>query len=279
VASRKVALCVEALEDRLVPATTFVVGLDQSLWANSTTAQTWTVLSPPGTILACSPSTDSSGADEVFALAKDHSLWVHNTAGWALLSAAGTITGMAASPGDVVFALAGNASLWQHSGAAGWAILSPASTILSISAGSDANGAEVFAIPSDESLWQHNSTGWSQLSPGGTILSVSAVGNTAFAIASDGSLWQYNSGGWALLSPANTIVATSAGTDSSGNPAVFALTENLSLYRYTAQGWQLLSGANTMQSITGSQGQQVFVVAADDNQWEFDGSAWTRLYL
>jgi hypothetical protein len=142
-------------------AATFTLTSDHALWA-ADAAGNWRELSPAGTILAINTSTDAAGHPEVFALASDHSLWVNIPAGWVLLSPAGTINALAASPGNVVFALASNASLWRYN-VLGWVELSPAGTILSVSAGADAAGApEAFVRASDHSYWMYNRYGWSQ---------------------------------------------------------------------------------------------------------------------
>jgi Metallo-peptidase family M12B Reprolysin-like len=196
-------------------ATTFTLTSDHALWAVKVAAQTSTLLSPAGTILAISPSKDASGHDIVFALASDHSLWVYNPTGWVMLSPGGTISDLSASTNSIVFALASDHSLWEH-GQAGWAILSPAATINSMSA---SPGDVVFALASDHSLWRHNSAGWLSLSPSGTILSVnagtdSAGGAEATVVASDYSLWQFDKNVWQMLAPAGSTSPASPTTPS-----------------------------------------------------------------
>jgi uncharacterized delta-60 repeat protein len=255
---------------------TFVLAQDGSLWESGT--QGLASISPAGTILAIGPSTAPGGRPEVFALASDHSLWVHRSAGWSELSPAGTINGLSAWTKDLVYAVAGDGSLWQNLGGT-WQILSPAGTLLSVSAGTDAAGdPEAFALASDHSLWQLDQDTWQSLSPAGTIAAFSAAGDSAFAVASDGSLWQHDAAGWVELSPAGTILSAVGGTDAGGSTAVFALAADRSFWEYTAAlGWQQLSPAGTILSLRNSQGPDVFVVAADGNLWEFDGSAWSRV--
>jgi hypothetical protein len=180
-------------------AATFSLLPNQALYAQDA-AGNWLLLSPPGTILSISTSTDSTGHAEVFALATNHSLWVFRQGAWTVLSPAGTINALSASTGDVVFALASDQSLWVNSHNA-WAILSAAGTINAIAASpSDL----VFALASDSSLWLHGAAGWSELSPTGTILSVSAGVNAsgtseAFVLDSNDTYWMYTlSSGWAL---------------------------------------------------------------------------------
>ena len=130
-------------------------------------AGNWRLLSPAGTILSISTSTDATGHAEVFALASNHSLWVFRQGAWAFLSPGGTINALSGSTGDVVFALASDHSLWinRHNV---WTAFS-ADTINAISA---SPGDVVFAQASDASLWRHGAAGWTELSPAGTILSV-----------------------------------------------------------------------------------------------------------
>lgn len=70
----------------------FAVAADQSLWEF---AGGWTMLSPAGTILSIQAGgTDATGADVVFALASDHSLWADGGGGWGLVSPANTIAAL-----------------------------------------------------------------------------------------------------------------------------------------------------------------------------------------
>jgi hypothetical protein len=260
----------------------FTVTASGALWGENFPGAGWALLSPAGTILADSPSTDAKGNPEVFALASDHSLWVRTESAWTLLSPAGTIEALSAAPGDVVFVVAGDASLWQHASGA-WAELSPAGTILACSAGVDPAGhAEVFALASDASLWRHTSAGWAELSAAGTISSVSASGDAVFVMASNATLWEHTAVGWSALphSGPATSAAISAGTDASGAPALFALGTDSSLWRYSAaHGWAVLSPVGTIRVVLDSQGPDVFVVAGDGNLWQYDGSGWTKLLL
>ena len=266
--------------DASSPSLVFTTETDHSLWGENPSDGQWVELSPAGTILAISASKDASGRNEVFALASDQSLWIHSVVGWSLLSPAGTINALSASPNNVVFALASDSSLWEHS-AAGWSELSPAGTIFSVSGGADSSGgAEAFAVASDHSLWQFDRHAWRLLSPGGTINSVSAVADAAFVVAADGSLWRHTAVAWTELSPAGTILSVSAGTDATGNAAAFALASDHSLWRYTAAaGWQRLSAAGAVAAITNQQGPDLFILTVDGVLWEFDGSAWSEVVL
>jgi hypothetical protein len=198
-------------------AVTFVLTNNQALYGQDP-AGNWRLLSPAGTILSISTSTDATGHAEVFALATDHSLWVFRQGGWAILSPTGTINALSGSTGDVVFALASDYSLWinRHNV---WTILSPTGTINSIAA---APGDVIFAQASDASLWRNVAGLWTELSPAGTILSVSAGADAsgapeAFVMASDHTYWMYTLRGWthstAAAAPASAAPVT-AKTDS-----------------------------------------------------------------
>jgi uncharacterized delta-60 repeat protein len=257
-------------------ASTFTTAPDKSLWAK-TPYGNWIELSPAGSILAISASTDATGAAEVFALGIDYSLWVRTRSRWTMLSPPGTINSVSAEPGDVAFAVASTHALWMHT-AAGWTMLSPA--ILTASAGIDSSGhAEVSVIASDHSLWRYDQGAWTLLSPAGTINAVSAIGDVVYAIASDASLWEHTQTGWSRLSPGGTILAISAGTDVTGAAEVFALASDHSLWVNSHSQWSLLSPGGTIRTLLGSQDDAVFVVAADDSLWEHQTSGWARLAL
>jgi hypothetical protein len=264
------------------PPAVFTVTPDGALWGQNFTGAGWASLSPAGTILADSPSTDAAGKPEVFALAGDHSLWVRTAGAWTMLSPAATIAAQSAAPGDVVFVVAGDNSLWTHT-SAGWALLSPAGTILECAAGVDPSGrAEVFALAGDASLWRHTTAGWAELSPAGTISSISVSGDAVFVVAANATLWEHTAAGWAGLPASGPGMAASlsAGADAAGSPLLFVLASDSSLWRYgAAQGWALLSPAGTIQAVLDSQGQDVFVTAGDGNLWEYDGAGWTKLLL
>jgi hypothetical protein len=201
-----------------VPAT-FTLTSDQALYAQDASGN-WRLLSPAGTILSISASTDSAGQAEVFALATDHSLWVfRRTTGWLMLSPAGTINALSASTSDVVFALASDHSLWINNHNV-WAILSPAGTINALAA---SPGDVVFALASDASLWLHGAAGWAELSPAGTILSVSAGASAngspeAFVMASNDTYWTYTQSGWALSTASAAPVAAALVTQKQTSP-------------------------------------------------------------
>ncbi len=178
---------------------TFTLTSDQALWAQDA-AGNWRLLSPAGTILSVSTSTDSAGRPEAFALATDHSLWVFRGGVWTILSPGGTILSLSGSTGDVAFALASDHSLWMNRHNV-WTILSPAGTINALSA---SPGDHVFALASDSSLWLFG-VGWQELSPSGTILSVSAGADSsgapeAFVLASNNTYWMFTQTGWAVSS-------------------------------------------------------------------------------
>ena len=229
----------------LSQGTTFLMTSDRALWAVNAAAQTWTLLSPAGTIQAISPGKDASGADIVFALASDRSLWVHTSLGWAMLSPAGTISALSASSNSTVFVLASDDSLWVHH-QTGWAILSPAATISALSA---LPGDVVFALANNQSLWRHNAAGWAQLSPAGTILTVNAGADAAGAaeatvVASDHSQWQFDQNYWRMLAPAGST-----------SPAIPAAASVAVIAAPSSGGWsaQNQTASTTGDSTTGKQ--------------------------
>ena len=172
-----------------------------------------------------------------------------------------------------MFAVLTDNSLWEDSSLnpGGWANLSPAGTILSISAITDAAGADdVYAITANRNLWEHTPAGWAMLS-GGAFQSVSAGRNGAgqavvYGVLTDASLWENNPAfagdHWQNLSPAGTILGVSA----AASDQVFAITADHHLWQHTpSAGWSLTS-AGSFASISGEDngGQgEVFAVLSD----------------
>ena len=158
-------------------------------------------------------------------------------------------------------------------------LLSPAGTILAISTVTDHTGAnDVFAITSDNHLWEHTPSGWALLSIG-TFRQISAATNKAggavvFGVLTDHSLWEYNSlvaNGWVMLSPGGTILSVSAVTDVAGNDVAYAITSDARLWQHGPAGWALLSVGAFQQVSAGlsSTGQaEVFAVLTDHSLWE-----------
>jgi hypothetical protein len=226
---------------------TFAVASDQSLWEYLTGA--WSELSPAGTILSVS----AAAGEQAFAVPTDHSLWEHSGSGWQMLSPAGTIlsvsAGSAANGAGVAFALTSDASLWEYN-------------------------------PARAGTGPFKPDGWALLSPAGTILAVSAgAQEDVFALASDQSLWEFSQGAWTLLSPAGTILSIQAGTSASGADVVFALASDHSLWQNAAGAWAELSPAPTITAIEQAQRDAVFVTASDGSFWEYDHTAgWVQLF-
>jgi hypothetical protein len=279
IGSQPVPFSVTPAEATFTPA--YTVAPDGSLWELSASgfAAAWSQLCPAGVVLSVSPSTDARGVSEVFVLGANHSLWVHNNAGWALLAPAGTVSQVSASPGNVCFAVDGDYSLWQYAGGV-WKELSPGGTVLSCSAGVDPSGkAEVFALAGDHSLWRDDQGVWQLLSAAGTVNSVTASGDAVFVLAYGTEFWIGTRSGWALLSPAGWIASASGAAGASGAPAAFVVAADHSLWEHTVAGWHLLSAAGTVEYVLDSEGADVFVVASGGTLWEYDGSAWVQLAL
>jgi hypothetical protein len=277
------ALTVTSTKTAQPPAQEVALAPDGSLWQGSASSG-WQMLSPAGTILAVSATTDAAGNEVAYAITSDHHLWQHGPGGWAILSGGAfqqVRSGANVSGGTVAFAVLADNSLWEHSPlfpGNPWRMLSPAGTILSVSAGTDNRGlADVYAVAADNSLWLNDQEAWSMLSGAGTVQSVSAVGQTVYAVGSDASLKQFGRGGEGTLSPAGTILSVHAGLDSSGNEASFVLAADHSLWEYTAaRGWWSLSPAGTILSLGDGQGSDAFVIAADNALWEYSTSGWAR---
>ncbi|HVS38708.1 MAG TPA: choice-of-anchor Q domain-containing protein, partial [Gemmataceae bacterium] len=223
---------------------TFYIKTDHSLWQVSPTGST--MLAPPGTILSISAVTDSTGADDVFAITPDHHVWEHTSAGWQFLSS-GVFT--------------------------------------QISAAANASGnAVVFGLVADGSLWEQNPTdgvgpdvGWDQIAPGGTVLTISAVTDAAgnddvFVISGDNHLWEHTPAGWQFLS-AGSFQQISAGLNTAGQAEVFGVLTNAMLWEYNpasaGNGWQMLLGAGQALSVSTGVADTAFVILANHQLEEF----------
>ena len=118
-----------------------------------------------------------------------------------------------------------------------------------VSAGLNGAGqAEVFAVLTDDSLWENSPSipgGWRLLSPSGTILSISAgPTDEVFAITSDSHLWEYSASGWSFLS-SGSFASVNAGANPEGEGDVFATLKDTSLWDYDPRipgGWQRFCG-------------------------------------
>ena len=147
---------------------------------------------------------------------------------------------------------------------------------MSISAVTDSVGRDdVYAVTSDNHLWEHTPTGWIFLS-GNSFQQVSAGLNASgqavvYGVGKDHSLMEYNpafAGGSLNLSPAGTILSVSAGAADE----VFAVTSDNHLWAHTAS-WAILS-TGSFASLSGAKntaGQgDLFAVLTDTSFWEYD---------
>jgi hypothetical protein len=256
---------------------------------------------------------------EVFAVGSDHSLKeYHNGNPPVTLSPAGTILSVSSGRLDDVYAVASDHSLWRWTPTQPgdhWQMLSPAGTITE-QIFATVNDGEVFAVPTDASLWRHTNAGWAPLlapnttlnvsvdhfgdafvlgidhsltemsggastllSPAGTILSISAgFSGDVFVVASDHSLWHHDST-WSLLSAAGSIESISAGYV---NNEVYAVTTDHGLWHYKstlpADHWEQLSPAQTItDDISADYSGDVFVVPTDHSLWDHSFSGWKAI--
>ena len=167
---------------------------------------------------------------------------------------------------DPIFAMFEDHSLWELTSAGWQNFLPPAPSSRSqLGHRRRPARTTSYAITADSHLWEHSAAGWAFLSAGhlhqvsATNLSGNAV---VFAVLTDNSLWEYSSlnpGGWALLSPGGTILSVSAITDASGNDDVFAITADTHLWEHTPSGWMMLS-VGSFQQISGLNGAGQAVV-------------------
>jgi hypothetical protein len=247
-----------------------------------------------------SPNTSNPARepDPVLAVLVDDSLWEKTSAGWVMLSPAGTILSASAvtdaAGHDVAFAITADHNLWQHSAALpgdGWALVS-AGDFQSVSAATNSAGSAVaFGVVADESLWEFsslfpNADHWRMLSPAGSVLSVSAVTDAAgrevaFAVTTDAHLWQHTPAGWSMLS-AGAFAGVSAGRNSLGQAVVYGMLADHSLWEYNpafanTDHWLRLSPAGTMLGVSAGGPDQVFAITADRHLSQHTLSGWTVL--
>jgi hypothetical protein len=271
----------ESLEDRYAltaisavpvassPGEVFAVGSDHSLKMYHSGMPPVT-LSPAGTILSVSPGR----LDDVYAVASDHSLWRHTTAGWTLLSPAGTISEhicATANDGEV-FTVPTDGSLWQHTNA-GWAPLLGPNTTLDVSVD---HVGDVFVLGSDHSLTEISGGVSTLLSPAGTILQISSgFSGDVFAVASDHSLWHHDPAKWSSLSPAGTIEAISV--SAGGNNEVYAVTTDHGLWHWKGSWAQLLPAGTMTDDVSADQNGDVYAVPTDHSLWDHTPKGWMSL--
>ncbi len=204
-------------------AVVFAVLTDNSLWENSSLfpGDHWGLLSPSGTILSVSAVTDSAGRDDVYAVTSDSHLWEHAPTGWTYLSGNSyqqISAGLNGAGQAVVYGVGTDHSLTEYNAAftGGSTVLSGAGTILSVSAGA---ADDVFAITSDNHLWEHTPTSWLIRSTG-SFASLSGANKKAgqgdvFAVLTDTSMWEYDPafpGLWQDLVPSGASAASAART-------------------------------------------------------------------
>jgi Bacterial Ig-like domain (group 3) len=204
-------------------AVVFAVLTDHSLWENSSlfAGDHWRMLSPGGTILSINAVTDAAGNDDVYAVTSDTHLWEHTPVGWAFLSAGSfqqVSAGLNGAGQAIIFGVLTDHSLWENNLAFGgdhWRLLSAAGSILSVSAG---GADDVFAITSDNHLWEHTASGWAIRSVG-SFASLSGATNAAgqgdvFAVLTDTSFWEYDPAfpGWQDLVPSGVAFGSAART-------------------------------------------------------------------
>ncbi len=79
-------------------------------------------------------------------------------------------------------------------------------------------------------------------------------GDAVFAVLTNNSLWEFGAAGWQhLLSPAGTILSVASVTDGAGQAVAFAITSDHNLWEHSGNfpgnGWQILS-AGSFQSVS-----------------------------
>ena len=146
--------------------------------------------------------------------------------------------------------------------------------------------AVVFAVLTDDSLWENSSLnvgGWVNLSPAGTILSISAITDAAgaddvYAITADHHLWQHTPSGWAFLS-AGSFQSVSGGRNGAGQAVAYSVLTDASLWEYNpafaGTHWQNLSPAGTILAASAAAADQVFAITADSHLWQYTLSGWS----
>ena len=169
----------------------------------------WTKLSPAGTIASVSAVTGQSGNPTVYAIVTDDTLWEHSAAlggdGWAQISTGSyqaVGAGLDGSGQAMVYGTLVNGALWEQDSAnaaglnVGWTKLSGVGGAPAAFLGAAAGAADtVFAIASDNTLWQDTGSGFQQISTAGfaqVSSSETASQDLAFGALTDGAFWEYS---------------------------------------------------------------------------------------
>jgi hypothetical protein len=235
---------------------------------------------------------DASGNHVDYAIASDHSAWMHDAAGWHNLGGYVTQISAARDASDraELFAIGSDHACYVYD-AGGWHSLGGYVTQIS----GDFLRDRVYAIGSDHSAWVHDAAGWHGL--GGYVTQISAGtdaggGLKLFAIGADQCCWGYDASGWQSLGLGATQVCGTATADecwiTDANHAVWRYTTASSTnlipaYGFGGQGgtWCNFGGyALALSAGYGSSGrEEVFAIGGDHAAWVCDAQpgAWRSL--